>query len=241
MRLRSITNPTLARSLVRAIPEYRLRELVVELLLGGAPVLASTDMPRSAERRRGRPPGRRPKRSRGRKVKAAGPRQRSPEQREHDVMMKRQRRAERAADRLAAAGEGAPTVGTPEERREAALVRAKRSAAAELAKSRKRHRMTVEAAKAATEQVTRSNGEENSPGNGSGSAECPPAPATGAQAPTPADFWQHAARLEPKRPWKFVADEFAINPQQALDCYRLSRLPPGVSLAAVPQFLALEP
>ena len=106
------------RALIRAVPEHRLRELMLELLLNGAapsPLLAA-----AAPGRRGRPPGpgKRP-RGRPRKMMKAAGRRRSPAQRDHDVLMKRQRRAERAG----AAGEGTVVDATlnPEQQRHEAL------------------------------------------------------------------------------------------------------------------------
>jgi hypothetical protein len=59
--------------------------------------------------------------------------------------------------------------------------------------------------------------------------------------PTAAMLWAHAATLSPKAPWKAVARELGTNEQQAVDCYRLRKFPPGVAADALALFLELSP
>jgi hypothetical protein len=50
---------------------------------------------------------------------------------------------------------------------------------------------------------------------------------------TPAQLWEHAARVSPKTPWKAVAREFGTNEAQALDCWRTGSLIPGIAAEAI--------
>ena len=54
-----------------------------------------------------------------------------------------------------------------------------------------------------------------------------------------ATFWEHAAKLEPARPWAAVSREFDVREPVAQNCYRNRSLPPQVGPMAVTRFLTL--
>jgi hypothetical protein len=57
------------------------------------------------------------------------------------------------------------------------------------------------------------------------------------KSPAAEKLWDHAKLVDAKCPWRPVADEFELNRQATLDCYRQRALPPGVTSERVEQFL----
>jgi hypothetical protein len=98
---------------------------------------------------------------------------------------------------------------------------------AKLAARRIRNNELARARRAAAKPTTATD-HSNRAGNGT------PKPAI-----TPAQLWEHAARISPKTPWRAVARELGTNEAQALDAYRAGSLPPGMTANAIERFFEL--
>ena len=68
-------------------------------------------------------------------------------------------------------------------------------------------------------------------GNGAG--------VNGASALSAAALWKHAAKLEPKAPWRAVVRELGVSDSAAQFAHRDQAMPPNVSPAAAARFLTL--
>jgi hypothetical protein len=76
----------------------------------------------------------------------------------------------------------------------------------------------------------------NDSNGGNDGAETMAAPA---KVPPAQALWQHAAKLQPKAPWRVIVREFGINEAVAQDAHRTHKLPPGITGDAVSRFLEL--
>jgi hypothetical protein len=265
MRQPTVTSPL--HALVAAVPADRLRELVLELLNGSIapkPAPATPVRRRAAKRRRGWPLGK-PRRPRsqsraGRRgsTRAAGPdgspekrvgrRRKVPAKASHEGKPPRARaiaavtahpeKSNRAiADQIgvstqtvwrARRGPGRPRkpeTGTQAKAKLAAL----RSRRAELqrrwrAKRAKRPSTNAQEQAAAKQAKNR----KAKASNANGTTEI-----------TPAQLWEHAARISPKTPWKAVARELGANEVQARDCFRNGTMIPGIAAIAAARFCEL--
>jgi hypothetical protein len=52
-------------------------------------------------------------------------------------------------------------------------------------------------------------------------------------------LWKHAAKLEPKAPWRAVVRELGVPEGAAQNAHRDGALPPNISAAAAARFLTL--
>jgi transposase len=244
--MRQPTSPL--HALIAAVPDNRLRELVLELLQNGA---AQTAPPATEVRRRrrgwpkGKPRGRRgstrahqglPPKARAAQAIAVHPEKTNRAIADEigvseQTVMRARAEAKAAAKAAAPARRGKPRAlrsggrrgpGRPRKAIDPGLdvkILAKRKREAE------RLRVKRAAAKLAKAAKTKT----GTNGNAEASASATPTQA----------FWQHAEMLQPTGPWKAVAAEFGINLAQAKDCYRKAILPPGMSSGAVEKFLEL--
>jgi hypothetical protein len=102
---------------------------------------------------------------------------------------------------------------------------------AKLAARRERNNAIARARRAAARPATATDhGSDGAGGNGAARPR-----------PTAAMLWAHAAALSPKTPWRAVARELGVNEAQALDSYRLHKVPPGITPDLLAHFLELSP
>jgi hypothetical protein len=223
MRQPAPIDPTTAlRSLIAALPEDRLRQLVLELLLTGltakAPIARARRKPPEPEVTPGRA-------KRGRKRSpAVVAKMKLAQQRRRDAEKKRAKRATAkgngggnggapaAAAKAATLAPAAGGNGVPPVRTDAADPRARRREA-----DRARH--AAAAADRASQRLVDD--------------------AAAAEQATAASLWTHAALLQPKAPWRAIVREFGINEAVAQDAHRTHKLPPGITGDAVTRFLEL--
>jgi hypothetical protein len=214
--------PSPLQTLLAAVPDEALRPLVLALLNGAAPAAANPGRRRWQPRQEGDFRNGRP---------LAGDRRQGGAPRRRAGWPKGKPRGPRKAI--------AKTGGIDPQQEENASLPGITSATAKEKRAARRQRQasSLRARRAAARQDKAGNGAHKGPAKG---AHVPPPDGRTSPEVTPAlALWEHAARLQPKTPWRAVAREFGTNEQQAVDCYLSKSNPPGLVTNAIERFLEM--